>query len=394
MSTSPDTHLSGDPAPSPRSGPRRKLRRRPIVWVGTILALLLLIVGGVVWKLSSVQNEVFPRLPNRPEVGTWYGVYPDGARSALGGPYHGIFRLGTSNNVMVLFNGGGVSVNAETAVGKDHQYFNTSTGGDVLARLSLGSEIKKNPFADWTIINLPYTTGDFHSGAGDFTFDKPDGGQGTLHHVGYKNFDLVMLAVRPLIGKPDKLLVAGYSAGGFATALMSDHVMSYFPDTNDVTVAVDSALLLNNKWRAIATDVWHTPTAIANRLTSDDITLDSLTALAADHPHVKILFSSSTRDESLVEVQAYFDTGVLAKTAAGGDAYTHRLRTFVGQLRHVSPNVAFYIFQGPTQDNGLTMHTMLLLTSFSEDLGPVTPAQWINNAVNGTLEDHGLDLLR
>lgn len=60
----------------------------------------------------------------------------------------------------------------------------------------------------------------------------------------------------------------------------------------------------------------------------------------------------------------------------------------------MSPNVAFYIFQGPKLDNGLTMHTMLLLSSFSEDLGPVTPAQWIHNAVNGTLEDYGLDLLR
>lgn len=359
-----------------------------------MVTVVLVAVGGVFWAFKAAQKETFPHLPDKPDAGTWYGVYPDGARSALGDPYHGIFRLGTSNNVMVLFNGGGVSVNAETAASTDHQYFNTETGGDILARLSLGSETEANPFADWTIINLPYSTGDFHSGAGDFDFDNPDGEPGTLHHVGYTNLDLVMNAVRAHIGTPDKLLVAGYSAGGFATALLSDHVMGYFPDTDNVTVAVDSALLLNDDWRGIATDVWHTPQEITDRLTTDNITLDALTALAEEHPDVKILFSSSTRDESLVEVQAYFDTGTLDKTAAGGNEYTRTLRAFIDRLRQVSPHVAFYVFDGAPLDSGLTQHTMLLLTSFSEDLGDITPAQWISNAVNGTLEDHGLDLLR
>ncbi len=199
--------------------------------------------------------------------------------------------------------------------------------------------------------------------------------------------------VLPHVRTPDKLLVAGYSAGGWGTALMADHTMSYFPDTSDVTVAVDSSLLINDNWHAIATNVWHFPTEIADRITGDNITLDALGALAADHPDVKILFSSSTRDEALVEVQAYFDTGTKQKTPAGGDEYTERLVTFVKQLRQISPNVALYVFDGEPLDNGLTQHTMLLLTSFSEDLRDITPAQWISNAVNDTLEDHGLDLL-
>lgn len=378
---------------------RKKRRRKIIIWLSATLGVILLAVGAGAWflaakqnELSDLQNEAFPHLPKNPEAGAWYGVYPDGAESALGEPYHGIFRLGTSNNVMVLFNGGGVSVNAETAAGKDHEYFNTATGGDVLARLSLGSENETNPFADWTIINLPYTTGDFHVGAGDFSFPSPDGGTDTIHHVGFTNLDLVMNAVRQYVDTPDKLLVAGYSAGGFGAALLSDHVMSFFPDTSDVTVAVDGALLLNDDWRDIAADVWSAPQPIVDKLTTNNITLDALTALAADHPDVKILFSSSPRDESLVEVQAYFDDGALAKTSAGGDKYTQTLTTFIDELRQVSPNVAFYIFEGAPMENGLTQHTMLLLTSFV-DLNGISPAQWIDEAVNGTLQDHGLDLL-
>lgn len=146
--------------------------RRVIFWLlGSVTVILMALAAGGFLYLRSFQNELFPELTGTPEIGRWYGVYPPGARSALGEPYHGIFRRGASNNVMVLFNGGGVSVNAEMASGPDRT-FNTATGGDVLARLGLGAELESNPFADWTVINLPYTTGDFHIGTGDFTFQN------------------------------------------------------------------------------------------------------------------------------------------------------------------------------------------------------------------------------
>lgn len=376
------------------TNPRCQKRRRMIIWVSAITAVIVLAVGGALFALSAKQHEVFPKLVGSPTVGTWYGVYPDGAMSALGEPYHGIFRRGTSNNVMVLFNGGGVSINAEMAANPNQKYFNVATGGDALARFGLGADNANNPLLDWTVIILPYTTGDFHAGTGDFTFKGTNGATQTIHHVGYRNFDLVMNNVLPHVGRPDKLLIAGYSAGGFGTALLAEHVMSYFPNTSNVTVVVDSSLLLHKDWHGIATNVWHTPKEIADRITTDNLTLDMLSALAHDHPDVKVLFSSSTRDDALVEVQAYFDTGAMTKSAAGGEAYQRQLSTFVAQLRNAVPHVAFYLFQGASKEKGLTQHTMLLFNSFSTDLGQITPAQWIKNATNGKLEDYGLDLLR
>lgn len=207
------------------------------------------------------------------------------------------------------------------------------------------------------------------------------------------NFDLVMGMVRPYLGTPDKLLISGYSAGGWGAALMADHVIGYFPDANDITVAVDSALLLNADWHGIATTVWHAPQQITDRISDNNLTLDALSALAADHPEVKVLFSSSIRDDALVEVQSYFDSGDMRKTPEGGDDYERILADFVNNLRAAVPNVAFYIFDSERSPENLTMHTMLMLTSFSEDLGPVTPAEWIANAVSGRMEDHGLELL-
>lgn len=61
-------------------------------------------------------------------MGTWYGVYPAGAKSALAAPYHASFKRGTSNNVLVRFSGGGVSVNPKTAANPDTRDFNTGDG--------------------------------------------------------------------------------------------------------------------------------------------------------------------------------------------------------------------------------------------------------------------------
>lgn len=222
---------------------------------GALILLAALLAGCGVAKLMKAANEVFPELTGEPVVNTWYGIYPAGAISALGEPYHANFKRGISNNVTVLFNGGGVSVNAEMAANPDGRYYNTETGGDVLARFGLGGGGTDSPFADWTVINFPYTTGDFHAGTGDFTFTDQSGKTRTIHQVGYTNFKLIMDEVRRHVGTPERLVVAGYSAGGWGTALLADSVKGYFPATRNVTVVVDGSLLLNDDWARIARDV-------------------------------------------------------------------------------------------------------------------------------------------
>lgn len=366
-------------------------RTAKVITLAVIGVAALAALAAYLW-IRSVQ-ESFPQLTGAPEIGTWYGIYPNGARSALDEPYHGIFKRGSSRNVMVMFNGGGVSVNAEMASGPNRT-FNTDTGGDIMAKIGLGSDRKDSPFADWTVINLPYTTGDFHVGAGDFTFQNTQGETETIHHNGFLNFDLVMAEIMPHLDTPDRLLISGYSAGGWGAALMADHVMRYFPESRNVTVAADSSLLLKDDWREVAANVWHAPATIADRITGNNLILDALSALATDHPDVKVLFLSSIRDDALVEVQAYFDTGTMRKTSEGGDAYQRILANFIRDLRATVPNTAFYIFDTDRSEEDLTFHTALMLTSFTEGLASITPAQWIANAVDGRLENYGLELLR
>ena len=128
----------------------------------------------------------------------------------------------------------------------------------------------------WSVCVIPYVNGDFHCGTGEFDYEE-NGKSGTVLHHGWTNYALLMDRVMPYLGTPDAVLITGFSAGGFGTTLnANDTFTRYFPDTENLTVFVDSSLLLNKNWHDIAENVWHAPESIVNRLITNDLVLDSL----------------------------------------------------------------------------------------------------------------------
>ena len=56
----------------------------------------------------------------------------------------------------------------------------------------------------------------------------------------------VLRMAKEYIGTPKKLLIAGTSAGGWGTSLMSEDVIRFFEGCEDVTCLVDIILNGNN----------------------------------------------------------------------------------------------------------------------------------------------------
>ena len=92
--------------------------------------------------------------------------------------------------------------------------------------------------------------------------------------------------MKELVPHPDQIMVTGFSAGAFATSLLTDDVVGQFPDCRNITACVDSALLLYD-WQKVAREVWKSPEEIAARLTGNDLVADSLEALHTKRPEVK-----------------------------------------------------------------------------------------------------------
>ena len=365
--------------------PKSRLKKALIIIGIIILAIALAIF--IFLKLTFFKT--FPKLEGEPEVGKWYDVPVEIAKSSDGSEWHGIFRKGSENKVVVYFFGGGVSITPETSEGGTQFFATNMMAQDFVAQGGIGSNAEDNPFKDWSFIVIPYATGDFHAGTGIYE------GKKTVYHTGYTNYSAYVEQVKQYLGEPDTLLVTGFSAGGFATSLLVDDVIDRFPSAENVTVCVDSSLLLYDGWRDTAVNLWKSPAEISDRLTTNNLVLDSLTALHKKRgDSVKILFDCSCRDDTLMQYQSYIDSGKMDKTKELGDNFQRNLKEMVNGLQTNIPDVGIYIWRcGEDENTHNTQHTIISTNVFDRLGNDRSVGEWIYDAVNGDVTTYGLELL-
>ena len=367
-----------------------KKRHGKVKKVLLIFACVIVIFGvGTFVLLKNTFLKSFPKLTGEPEIGKWYEVTVEGTQSSDGSEWHGIFKKGTENKVVVYFFGGGVSITPETSEGGNKFYATNMTGQDFVAQGGIGSNAENNPFKDWSFLVIPYATGDFHSGTGVYDGNK------TVYHTGYSNYAAFVEQIKPYVGEPDTLLVTGFSAGGFGTSLLADDVIDRFLGAKNTTVCVDSSLLLYDGWHETAVNLWQSPKEISERLKTDNLVLDSLTALHEKRgDSVKILFDCSYRDDTLQQYQSYIRTGTMTKDKENGDLFQKDLAEMVNSLQDNIPGIGIYIWNhAEDAETHNTQHTIISSNVFDKLEDGVSVADWIYAAVNGDVQSHGLALL-
>lgn len=373
--------------------------------LGIIILVLLIIVLCVYFFILQ-----YPEIKNNLKVGKWYRVSDKEMKDSEGNSYHALFKKGKENKVMVYFAGGGVSINGDTA--KYDTYNTKLVQPDMLANVTmnmggLATVSEKATFSDWTMILFPYATGDFHAGTGEYKYIDKDGKEKILYHNGYTNFTEAMDEILKKAGieDADTVLVTGYSAGGWGASILANDVFTnYFPNAKSKTVLVDSSIALYDKWYDVAKNVWKVPEHIQNRIRTNNLTLDSLIALYEDYgDEVNILFDCSTRDGDLSKIQRYFkdlviDTnGEMPVEEVDGDNFEVILKDFVTKLKEQT-NANVFIFNGYDwygRDINLTSHTIISTPIVWAKLNDTNKsiAEWLNDTINGTKRDYGLDLI-
>ena len=381
--------------------------KRRAAWI--LLALLLL--GGLalgslyVLRHRRSSSDEYPKMPRHPKALTWYQLDPEGTVSADGTPWHGDIRIGTENRLIVYFFGGGMAFDDYTvahsySVARDDGfYFDTEDWIlDYMASSGIGADREDNPFRSWSIIAIPYTTGDMHIGAGETAYTASDGAEKAVRFRGYDNYRAMMAAALQYVEPPEELLILGTSAGGFGAALLAEDVMGYFPETENVTVCVDSSYLVYDRWPEVARELWQAPEAIAANLTTDNILLDPLRALHRNRPETKLLYTCSVRDGELARFQSYIDTGRGRTDRAAGDALQRHLRDMAAEIGAEMPDMGLFFWEGipftGAEGETLTRHTVMVSGYAYEPLTDgVRILDWVHDAVEGRITSHGLSLL-
>ena len=367
-----------------------------------ILCLILLIIAGCVLKFLLI----YPEIKENPTIGKWYRVSDKAMKDSEGNSYHALFRKGSENKVMVYFAGGGVSVDEISA--REDTYNTKEVWPDYLANVTMNmggiaSDVDGSPFKDWTLILFPYATGDFHSGTGEFHYVDTDGKEKILYHNGYNNYTLAMKEIMEKAGieDADTVLVTGYSAGGFATALLSDDIYTnYFPDAHNKNVLVDAALIEYDNWKYTAENVWATPKEISDKLTTDNLTLDCLRSLREKYgDEIHLMFDCSTRDGDLAKVQHSLQNGLSMQNdvdESQGDEFQETLKNNIPLFKEAG--VSLFIFDGVAwydDPRNLTAHTIISTPAvwlpFEEQGQSV--CGWLYDCISGNLKDYGIDLV-
>ena len=371
-------------------------KKRVVRTILIVLLVVLVVLGIGVRIILDKLNTDHPVLPSNPEIGQWYKVSPEGAKSSNGTEWHGLYRKGTENKVFIFFYGGGVSFNEETSWNEPDRFYTPDmTLQDVFAGMGITTAEEQNPFKDWTFLAIEYSTGDFHTGQNELSLTNEDGETKTVYHYGYVNYTGFMKEVMPYIGTPEALVISGSSAGGFATSLLSDDIITnYFPDTENITACVDSSLLYYDGWSKTAENIWNAPEEIRNKLVSDNLVLDSLIDLQRKHPDVKILFTCSNRDDALQSYQAYIDDGKMGTSKEYSDRFQQGLKKMVEDMQETLHNPGIYIFEyGLKEDTTGTQHQILPGNVFDRLSGGISAADWLMDAVNGDINTYGLEFL-
>jgi hypothetical protein len=164
--------------------------------------------------------------------------------------YAYFYRRGTAPGLVVFFNGGGACWNAATCskprLAGDRATFSGDNDqdasgvykaellpGDGPARMGGIFDLnnRQNPVRHWSMLFVPYCTGDVHSGSNTATYiDPATGTPFTIQHRGWDNMQVIMSWMRTHVPEPSRLLVSGSSAGAYGAASHYASLRALYPN--------------------------------------------------------------------------------------------------------------------------------------------------------------------
>jgi hypothetical protein len=161
-------------------------------------------------------------------------------------------KKGASKNLVVYFEGGGAcwdSLTCTFPIGSGlpapapQFYVSQIPAGANPATYSgiFDQSNPANPVKDWSIVYIPYCTGDIHVGSADKVYGNAGNpflpASYTIHHRGFDNFMVVLDWIKKNFDKPKNILVTGSSAGGYGATGNFPWVAESYPQAHIYVLA-------------------------------------------------------------------------------------------------------------------------------------------------------------
>jgi hypothetical protein len=297
----------------------------------------------------------------------------DGSTTGIG------INPGTSSDLVIFLDVGGACASGSTCFSNSKTVatlgpiaaneFDQSIGG--YTGTLFDRTVTGNPFANATLVFVPYCTGDVHSGDRIATYtDSP---AGTVHHMGHTNVLAFMKRLAATYAAPAHLAVTGSSAGGFGTLVNYESIRAYYPSAQSVLIDDSGPALESNGGSLIQAGYanWGIADVIDPLCGGPGICEADLSkgfsALIKKYPSDRLSLLSWQQDE----VIAFFYIISLAE-------FTTELTQMTADVIMPSANAAAYIAAGSPD------HTLLPRHPASIVQNGVTLLDWITEQVDGS----------
>jgi hypothetical protein len=273
------------------------------------------------------------------------------------------FRRGTADGLVVFFNGGGACWNDATCskprLEGDRAFFSGPDDEDAVgvykAELLPGDGPSRmngmfdrtnaqNPVRDWSMIFVPYCTGDVHSGSNTAQYREPGTGKPfTIEHRGWDNMQVIMHWMRSNLPQPAHLLVSGSSAGAYGAATHYTSLRALYPGARSVFLGDSGQGVTTPEFERVRNANWNyqLPTSVFGPNAQNTPDTEVVAKLAAHFQRDRFAQFTSFQDAT--------QTAFLAQMRPPGscNAWTNRMSRELAR-RQAAPNFRSYVAQGNT----------------------------------------------
>jgi len=318
---------------------------------------------------------------------TWQFFEIEGAQCRDGSPAGFAVSLNPdSDSVFIFLEGGGACFNAQCdRITTDTDYRGGPTAG------IFDRDNPENPVGDWSMVYVPYCTGDVH--AGNNPGAMIEGVSRPQNFVGYANMGLFAERLVPTFRDRRRVLLTGVSAGGFGAAANYQQVSDMFgpvpvmllDDSGPPMSSEVVAPCLQQQWR----EAWNLDDTVLADCGDDcpdpnDWILDYAVHLMRRYPDRPAGLFSTTGDFVIRSFYGYGNNdcrpGLFANVPesefrAGLEGFRAASEMEGGVFR------TFY-----TPGSG---HTCISGGCFYDSMSDAVPAQWLGQLLEGTAPNVG-----
>jgi cysteine-rich repeat protein len=256
-----------------------------------------------------------------------------------------------------------------------------------------------NPVRDWSMVYVPYCTGDIHGGDQDTML----GGQ-VRQFRGYRNITKYLEQWVPTFAGAERVLLTGISAGGFGAGLNAVQVADAFGPGPQMIVVDDSGPPMANDvippcLQQQFREVWGLDKTIlaecgADCADPDDFASGLIEHTFKKHPGIRFGLFSNTADLVIRTFMSFgwgngqFNNCGGTPTITPASAYEAGLLAL--REEHVDFASTYYIGQTQVLYSFGTGHTALRTPSFwTTVIDGVQLADWVGHVIDGEVEHVG-----